>query len=134
MLDVADRPIADHELSLAIDDRRDQRADIVGVVLVVGIGIDDHVGPFGDRTCQAGHERVGKPHVHRQVDDVIDPRGDGAFDGAIAAAVVDDQPLDAIDAGKRARKLRQGLGDRVLLVVAGNLDDEFHGIYQRLKK
>ena len=44
ILHVFNRPRADYDLRLARHDRRDERGDIGGVVLVVGVRVDDHVG------------------------------------------------------------------------------------------
>ena len=54
---VDDRPRADHQVRLAGEDRRGELRDVLGVVLVVGVGVDDHVGAGAQRRLDAGGER-----------------------------------------------------------------------------
>ena len=48
------------------------------------------------------------------------------LDRAIGRPVVDDQPLDDVEAGDLAREVGQRCRERRLLVEAGDLDDELH--------
>src|SRR6185312_540526 len=47
--------------------------------------------------------------------------------GIVSGAIVDDQPFDRVETGDLARQLGQRDGQRLGLVKAGDLDDEFHG-------
>ena len=49
------------------------------------------------------------------------------LDRAVRRAVVDDEPLDVVEPGDLAREVAQGDGERLLLVQAGDLDDQLHG-------
>ena len=60
------------------------------------------------------------PHRH----DVIDAVRARDLRRAIGAAVVDDQPLDDVDAGHLARQLGKRDRERLGLVEARDLDDE----------
>ena len=46
--------------------------------------------------------------------------------GAVGRAVVDDEPLDGVEAGELAGQVGERGGERLLLVQAGDLDDELH--------
>ena len=58
---------------------------------------------------------------------MVHPVGPGDLDGAVGGAVVDDQPLDAVEALDVARQVGQRHGQRLGLVEARDLDDELHG-------
>ena len=49
------------------------------------------------------------------------------LDRAVGRAVVDHEPLDHVEAGDLAGEVAQRDGERLLLVHAGDLDDELHG-------
>ena len=44
VLDVADVAVADDDVGLAREQRRDQPRDVAAGVLIVGVGVDDEVG------------------------------------------------------------------------------------------
>ena len=50
------------------------------------------------------------------------------FEGAIGAAVVDDQSLDPVDSRKSARQLVQCKAERRFLVKTWNLNDQLHHV------
>ena len=81
------------------DDRRDQRGDVAAVVLVVGVGVDDHVGAELQARVEPGLEAVGQPLVVGQPDDVVDAVLARHRDRAVGGAVVDHEPLDRVEAG-----------------------------------
>ena len=101
--------VADHHVGVAGDDRRDQRGDVVGRVLVVGVGVHDDVGAELEAGVEAGLEGEGQALVVGELHDVVDAELLGDLDGAVGGAVVDDQPLDRVEArhlreaGPRAR-------------------------------
>ena len=92
--------VADDHVGVAGDDRRDELGDVRAVVLVVGVGVDDHVGAELERGVEAGLEAVREALVVRQPDDVVDAVGARHLDGAVGRAVVDDEPLDGVEAGR----------------------------------
>ena len=57
-------------------------------------------------------------------DDVVDAVRPRHLRGGVVGAVVDHQPLDAVDAGDPPRQVGQRGGQRLGFVQAGNLDDE----------
>ena len=67
-----------------------------------------------------------QPHVHRQIDDVVDPVRLGDLHRPVGTAIIDDQPFDHVDAGHFARQIAQRLAKRLFLVVAGDLNDQLH--------
>ena len=127
VLDVLDLAVADHHVGVAGDDRRDELGDVGPVVLVVGVGVDDHVGAELQRRVQARLEARRQALVVGQADDVVDAVLARDLDRAVGRAVVDDQPLDDVEARQLARQVAQRDGEGLLLVQAGDLDDELHG-------
>ena len=86
-------------LGFAFQDGRDQQRDIVSVVLVVCVGVDDDVGAALEAGANAEHEAPRKALVGGESDDVVHAQLLRDLAGPVTAAVVDDQPLDDIDAG-----------------------------------
>jgi hypothetical protein len=122
-----DLAVADDHVGGAREDRRDQLGDVGAVVLVVRVGVDDHVGAQLEPRVQSGLEAGGQPLVVGQADDVVDAVVLGDLDRVVGRAVVDDQPFDRVEPLDRARELGERGGELLLLVVTGNLDDELHG-------
>ena len=118
--------VADDHVGVAGDDRRDQLRDVAAVVLVVGVGVDDHVGAELQAGVEPGLEAARQALVVGQPDDVVDAQLARDRDRAIGRAVVDDEPLDGVETvdltGQVAHRDRQ----RLLLVQAGDLDDQLH--------
>ena len=102
---VLDLAVADDHVGAAGEDRRDEPRDVGGPVLVVGVGVDDHVGAELQRGVDAGLEGGGEALVVGQPDDVVDAVGARDLDRAVGRAVVDDQPLDRVEALDLARQL-----------------------------
>jgi hypothetical protein len=127
VLDVPHVAVADDHVGPPGHDRRHQRGDGVRRVLVVGVGVDDHVGAQLQGGVEAGLERGGQALVVRQLHDVVDAMGPGHLDGAVGRPVVDDEPLDPVDARHAAGQVGQGGGKLILFVEARELDDELHG-------
>ena len=75
---------------------------------------------------QARLEAGGEALVVRQLHDVVDAVGARDLDRPVGGAVVDDEPLDGVEAGDLAREIGQRRRQRRLLVEAGDLDDELH--------
>ena len=103
VVDRLDLAIADDHVGLAGDDRRDELRDVTAVVLVVGVGVDDHVGAELQRGVHARLEAVRQALVVGQPDDVVDAEFARHLDRAIGRAVVDHEPLD----GRRSRAPRE---------------------------
>ncbi len=64
------------------------------------------------------------PRLWRMRDDVVDAERPGDLDRAVAAAVVDHEPLDDVDARDLAGQIGDGERQRLLLVEARDLDDQ----------
>ena len=126
MRDGLDGAGAYHDIGLPRQNRRGQRRNIVGVVLVVGIGVDDHVRAQPQTGVQHGHEAARQPLVAGVAHEVIHAVGAGHRHRVVGAAIVDDQPFDRVEtghcAGQGGQRNAQGFG----FVVTGDLDDEFH--------
>ena len=126
MLDVLDLAVADDHVGVAVEDGRDELADVPTVVLVVGVGVDDHVGAELQARVQAGLEARGEALVVGEADDVVDAQLARHLDRAVGRAVVDHEPLHLVDAGKLARQVGERRRQRQLLVEARDLDDQLH--------
>ena len=100
--------------------------DVGAVVLVVGVGVDDHVRAELQRRVDAGLESGGQALVVRQAHEMVDAVGARDRDGVVGRAVVDDEPLDDVEALHRAGQVSERLRELVGLVEAGDLDDELH--------
>ncbi len=107
---------------IGVTSARDRR----GVVLVVGVGVDDHVGAELQARVESRLEPGGKALVVGQADDVVDAVVARDRDRPVGRAVVDDQPLDLIEPLDLAREVGQRQREGLLLVEARDLDDEFH--------
>ena len=87
--------------------------------------------PSLSAASRPGLERGGEALVLVQADDVVDAVLAGDLDGAVARAVVDDEPLDDVEARHVARQRGERDREAALLVLAGDLDDELHRDGQR---
>ncbi len=126
VLDRHDLAVADDHVRAAVEDGLDELDDVAAVVLVVGVGVDDHVGAELQGRVEAGLEPRGEALVVRQPDDVVDAVLAGHLDGAVRRAVVDDQPLDRVEAVELPGQVGERRRKRGLLVEAGDLDDQLH--------
>src|SRR6185295_16539249 len=78
---------------------------------------------------QAGRERARKPEVDGEAQQIGRPRLAGDVGRAVGRAVVDDERLDDVDPGQRARQSGQRLGEVPFLVEARDLDDQLDHAY-----
>ena len=95
-LDVA---IADADVGLAGEQRRDELRDVRAGVLIVGVGVDDEVRAERERGVDARLNAAASPLLRREAHDVRHAAGARDLRRAVARSVVDDQRLDDVDAG-----------------------------------
>jgi hypothetical protein len=126
MLHRLDLAVADHHVGVPGHDRRHERDHVGPAVLVVCVRVDDHVRPELERGVEPGLEAPSETLVVRQAHDVVDAVLARDLDRAVGRAVVDHQELDHVEAWHLARQLGQRDGERRLLVLAGDLDDQLH--------
>ena len=107
---VCDLAVADDHVGVAGEDRRDQLGDVAAEVLVVGVGVDDHVGAELQAGVEAGLEGRGEALVVGQPDDVVDAVLARDLDRAVGRAVVDHEPLDRVEAVDLARQVGERAG------------------------
>lgn len=118
--------VADHQFGLAAQQRLHQQGDIGGVVLVIGVSIDDEVRAEPQAGLQPGGKGGRQPGVMRQPQHMIHLTVLRGLRGAVSAAVIDHQQLHLIDPVDAARQLHHRLRQRFGFVIAGDLDNEFH--------
>jgi hypothetical protein len=128
VLDRLHLPVAHDEVCITPQDRRDQLGDVRGGVLVVRVRVDDHVRPQLQRGVQPGLEALCESLVVGEPHDMVDAVRPRDLDRRVCGAVVDDEPLDRVEALDLARQVRKRDGERLLLVEAGDLDDELHRV------
>jgi len=90
VLDLLNGPDADHKVSLLVKDGLQKVGYAAAGVLVVGVRMNNDVGPKGDRMFEAGCECCGQAPVLWEAEDMV---GAGFACGPqrlIGAAVVDD--------------------------------------------
>ena len=131
VLDRVDLAIADDHVRVASEDRADELRDVRALVLVVGVGVDDHVRAELQSRVEAGLERGREALVVGQLDDVIDAELARHLDRPIGRAIVDDQEFDDVKAGYLAGELADRQRQLALLVETRDLDDELHWHLQR---
>ncbi len=86
----ADATVADDDIRFTRGDRRDQRLDVVAMILAVGIGVDDDVSTRRERRVEARLKGGGEAPVAAVADDVVDAVLAGDLARSVGAAVVDD--------------------------------------------
>lgn len=114
-------------LGVAGEHRGGEGGDVAGVVLVIGVGVDDDIGAVVQAGREAAAEGAREAEIAAVADDVIDAVALCDLHGLVGAAVVDDEPFDALEAGHLAGQGVEGEAERGGLVVAGDLDDQLHG-------
>ena len=85
------------------EDRCDQGRDICRQILIIRVGIDDHVRSQLEAGVQPGDEGPGQPLMPGKTDDVIDPALSGDRRRIVSAAIINDQPFHAVETGNLAR-------------------------------
>jgi len=128
VLDGLDRSRTHHDVGLAIHNGLGQGRDVASVVLVVGVGVDDHVSTRIQTGPQAVHEATCQTLVASVAHHMVHPMGQRHFHRVVGAAVIDDQPFHLVEAGHLSGQLSQGDAKRGGFVVAGDLDDELQGV------
>ncbi len=123
MGDGRNRPVADHHLRAPLQYRLDQQRDVGGIILIVGIRVDDDVRTFRQTPLQPRHEGIGKAAIDRQVHDMIHAMRPCDLNRAVGAAIVDDQPFDLVHTGNFPGQGGQRLGQGLFFIQARNLDN-----------
>ena len=113
------------EVCFATEDWLDQRADVFGVELAVGVDRDDDVGAD---FCGLGNARTkGRADAARFfVSDDNGAFGTGKISGRICGSVVHDDRLYGGNAIDVARNALQNVGNGFLFVEGRQLDNQFH--------
>ena len=108
VLDRVDLAVADDHVRVTAENRRHELWDIRTLVLVVGVGVDDHVGAELEAGVEAGLEGRCQALVVGQADHVVDAGRARDLDRAVRRAVVDDQPFDGVESVDLAGQPAEG--------------------------
>ena len=100
---------------------------MAGVVLTVGVRVDDDVGTMLQRRLDTRGEAARQPLVGGQADDVSASLARDAH-GAVGRAVVDDDDLDLVDALDPPWQLGKGTRQHLLFVPRGDRMTSFMSI------
>jgi hypothetical protein len=126
VIDALHLPVPDHHVGAAGHDRFDQPRDVLRAVLVVRVGVDDHVGAELERRVEPSLEGRGQALVGGQPHQVVHTVPASHLDRSVGRPVVHDQPLDPIEPSYLARQLGKQPGEQLLFVETGDLDDQLH--------
>lgn len=124
--DLGGPPVSDDDISLSFKDGLHQIRDELSGILVVGIGVDEDIGPVFEGILYPGLEGKSESAVLLEIHDVVEAEAFGHLHGAVGRTVVDDLVLDDLDSWDGFREICKCLGQRELFVFAGDLDDQFH--------
>ncbi len=96
------------KIGLPRENRAKKRWDVPGIVLIVGVGIDDDVGTKPKGSLQPGHEGLRQAAVAYVPHDMVRPVLPRYPRGLIGASIVNDQPFDFFKAIDVPGKSREG--------------------------
>ena len=126
MRQLGDLAVAHDHVGGAGQHGADELGHVAAVVLVVGVGVDDHVGAQLQGGVQAGLEGGGQALVVGQAHDVVDAVRACHLNRVVGRAVVDHQPLDGVEPVQLAGQGGQRGGKLGGLVPTRDLDDQLH--------
>ena len=96
VLDRVRLPVPDHHVGRAGHDRLHEPGHVAPVVLVVGVGVHDHVGAELEAGVEPGLERGGQAAIVGEPDDVVHAVLARHLHRAVGRAVVDHEPLHGV--------------------------------------
>ncbi|MNV69901.1 hypothetical protein D3C71_1628330 [compost metagenome] len=123
MFDGFDGARAHHNVGHARQYGRGQGRNILGVVLVVGIGIDNNVCAQTQACIQPGHKTPCQSLVARMPHNVIHTVFPCNAYGVVGAAIINDEPFHHIKTLYLPRQVFEGYGQGARFVQARYLDD-----------
>ena len=127
MLDRGGLPVGDDDVGLPGEEGRHEVRDALLGVLVVSVGVDDHVGAVGEGVVDAVAEGPGEPLGAAVAVDVPDAHVAGDLGGAVRGAVVDHEDLDPVRPRDAPRDRLEDERQSLFLVQTGDLDEHEHG-------
>jgi hypothetical protein len=132
---ILDASVANNHVRLGGENGSDERRDVVGSVLVVGVGVHDDVRAELQGGIDPRLKRHSESLIGVEADDVIDTALARHLGSAVGRAVVDDEPLHRVESSHLARKSGEGDRQDSFFVETRYLDDQLHrrvGIPARL--
>lgn len=127
-----DRSGTDDHVRLSIQYWLGQAGDVSGIVLIVGIRIDDYVGPLPYTCVQAQHKNLCQSLISGVTDDMINTVIDCDLAGCIRTAVINDQPFHLVEARHLSGQFRECEGQGFFFVITGDLYYQLHRIGTRI--
>lgn len=126
VLGLVNGAFADDHVRFLFQNGAHQLFNVRTAVLVVRIGVDDDVRTQPQTCVQSGEEAPCQTFVAAEGYDVVESQLPCLLNGAVLAAVVDDEIFDGVDAVDVPRQITVCQLQRFFLVVAGNLNNQFH--------
>jgi hypothetical protein len=127
VFDVVDRARADEDDRALFEDRLHQGGNAGSGVLIVGVGVDDHIGAELEGALEPRHECPRQALMVLEHQHMIRAMLAGHGRRAVAAAIVNDEPFHHFETVYRLGQVAQRRRERVGLVETGNLNDQLHG-------
>jgi phosphatidyl-myo-inositol dimannoside synthase len=129
VLGLGDRAGSDHDLGFAGEDRSSNCRDVPAEVLVIRIRVDDDICSEKQAGLDAGHKSLGKAAIHGVPHDMVNPQLPSDFGSVVSRTIVDDKPLHTVEPIDSARQIIQCDAERIGLIEAGDLNDQFQSPY-----
>jgi hypothetical protein len=99
---------SDHNVGAVGKNRRDDVYNVIRTVLIIGIGVDDNVGPHSQGRMDPALKCVRQSQVAPKADNVLNAQLFCNSHGPISAPIVDNHPFKDIYARKGSRERSEG--------------------------
>ena len=118
------RPGTNNDLGFTGKDWRSKERNVLGLVLIVCVSVDDHIRSNPQRFPDAVTESVCKTTVSTDSQDMVNPVILGDFHCAVGAAIINDHPLNSVEALYLSWQLPQRDRQAIFLIQARYLYDK----------
>ena len=120
----SDGPGANNDLCFTGQDRCGEKWDVLGLILVVCVGVDDHIRPEPQCFPDAVAEGIGQTTVSTDFQDMVNPMIFGHFHCAVSAAIINDHPQNSVETLYLSWQLPQRDRQALFLIQARYLYDK----------
>jgi hypothetical protein len=118
--------ITDTNVGLSRQNRRDNRFDITGVILIIRISVDNYICAFSKSLVQTRFKCRSEPAICTVPHDVMHSKTPRHTARIIDTPVINNQILNVIKAFNFTGKCNQCFGQRLCFVGTRYLNDKFH--------